>query len=59
VRQKLGSFDALDRIAHELAKLLPLFVCNRGTQVLHFDQSLANKNNLRYFRNTGDPRVAN
>jgi hypothetical protein len=59
VRQKLGSFDALDGIAHELAKFLALFVCNGGVQVLHFDQSLAHKNNLSNFRNVGHPGVAN
>ena len=51
MRQKLGSFDALDRIAHELAKFQALFFCNRRTQILHFDQALANKNNLRNFGN--------
>src|SRR5437867_2281001 len=55
VRQKLGLFDALDRIAHELAKFLTLFICNCSVQILHFWNSLSNKYDLCHFQNACDP----
>src|SRR5438094_723073 len=58
VRQKLGSFDALDGLHYELAEFLALFFCDRSMQVLNFRNSLSNKHHLRYFRNTGHPRIA-
>src|SRR5439155_7179513 len=58
VRQKLGCFDTRNSVGYKLAKFLALFFCNRSAQILHFRNSLSNKHHLRYFRNTGHPRVA-
>src|SRR5205823_4834173 len=57
VRQKLRRFDSLHGIFDQLAELTALFVCNCGTQVLHFDQPLADEHDLSDLRNAGDPGV--
>jgi len=42
-----------------VAELPALFVGDGCPEVLNLDQPLADKHNLSYARNTGDPRIAN
>src|SRR5207302_5069994 len=46
VGQELGGLDPANRVFHELAEFLTLFVGNRGSQVLHLDQPLADEYDL-------------
>src|SRR5205823_7112166 len=57
--EKLSGLDPLDRIFHQLAELATLLVSDLRTQVLHFDQALADKDDLCDFGDAGNPRVAN
>src|ERR1039458_4069447 len=58
VGRKVGRFDPTDRALHQAAKLLTLFLRDRGAQVLNLDQAFADENHLGHFRNASDPRVA-
>jgi hypothetical protein len=58
VGQELGGLDPSDRVVYQLTELLALMVGDRSSQVLNLCEALANENNLRNFRNTCDPRVA-
>jgi hypothetical protein len=55
VGQELGGLDAADRVFHELAEFLTLLVGNRGSQVLHLDQPLANEYDLGNFGKLRQP----
>jgi hypothetical protein len=59
VWQELGCFNPTNRILHQLAKLLTLFVCDRGPEILDLNQSLADEDHLSDLRHAGDPGVAN
>ena len=56
--RKVGRFDSADRAFHQTAKLLALFVGDRGAQVLNLDQALTDEDDLGNIGNTRDPRVA-
>ena len=55
--QELRRFDPVDRVFDELAEFSPLFVGDRGPEVLDFHQTLADENNLSDVRNAGNPLV--
>jgi hypothetical protein len=59
VRQELGCLNPTNRILHQLAKLLTLFVGDRGPEILDLNQSLADEHHLSDLRHAGDPGVAN
>ncbi len=58
MRQKFGGLDSTDRAFHQMSKLLPLFLGDRGAQVLNFDHTLTDEYHLGYVRNTRHPGVA-
>src|SRR2546425_8038660 len=59
VGQKLGGLDPPDGVFNQLAEFLALLLSDRGTQVLDFDQPLADENHQRDVGDAGDPGVAN
>ena len=59
VGQKLCRLDPLDGICDQGSEFLPLFVRDRGPQVLDLNQPLADKDHLGDLGNAGDPGVAN
>ena len=58
MRQEEPGLDPSDCVLDQGCELLPLLVRNRGPEVLHFDQPLADENYLSDFVNAGDPGVA-
>jgi hypothetical protein len=59
VRQELGFFNPTNRVLRQLTKLMALFLCDRGPEILDLNESLADENDLSDLRNAGDPGVAN
>src|SRR5207237_2540978 len=57
--EELSGLDPPDRIFHQLAEFAALLVSDLRTQILHFDQALADEDDLCDFGDAGDPRVAN
>jgi hypothetical protein len=55
MRQELSGFDSLDGILDQLTELPPLFVSDRGAEVLNFDEPLADKDHLSHFRDASNP----
>ena len=55
VRQELSGLDPPDRIFDQLAEFVTLLVGNLCMQVLHFDQPLADEDDLGHFRDASDP----
>src|SRR5208282_149883 len=58
VRQEQPGFDPSDSLFDQVCELLPLLVRNGGSEVLHFDQTLAHENNLGDFVDPRHPRIA-
>ena len=58
VRQEQTRFDSPHRVFDQSFELLPLFVGDRGPQVLHLDGALADEDDLRNFVDAGYPGVA-
>src|SRR2546425_4147982 len=58
MRQKLSRLNPPDRVFDQLAEFLALLLSDRGVQVLHLDQSLADKDYQRDLGDAGDPGVA-
>ncbi len=56
--QEEPGLDPSDRVIDQGCELLPLFVRNRGPEVLNLDQTLAHENNLGHFVDRGHPRIA-
>ena len=59
VRQKFRRLDPANRALDECSELLALFVADGRAKVLNLHHALTYENNLRDFRNTRYPRVAN
>jgi hypothetical protein len=59
VRQKVRRLDSPDRAFHQAAKLLALFVGDRGVEILHLDEPFTDEDDLRDVRNSDHPRIAN
>ena len=57
--QKPRRLNPADRVFDQLAELLALLLGDGGSQVLNFDQPLADENNLSDLGDAGHPRVAN
>jgi len=55
---KVGRFDPTDRALHQPAKLVALFIGDRGAHILNLDQAFADENHRGHFRNASDPRLA-
>jgi len=58
MRQEQSGLDPSYRIVNQSRELLPLFLGDRGPQVLNFNESFADKNYLGDLVNSGHPRVA-
>src|SRR4051812_48859594 len=58
VGQEVPGFDLPDGVFNQADEVLPLLVRDGCTQVLNFDDSFADKNDLRNVRDSGNPRVA-
>jgi hypothetical protein len=59
VRQKLCGLNSLNGVIYQTPEFLPLFIGDRGPQVLNLDQSFANEYHLGDFSNASHPRVTN
>ena len=53
--QELGGLNSADGVFDQLAEFVTLFFGDRGSQVLNFDQPLANENNLGNLCNSSHP----
>jgi hypothetical protein len=58
MRQEETGLDPSDCVFHQSCKFLPLFLGNRGTQILDFNQPLAHEDNLGNFVDPGHPGIA-
>ncbi len=58
MRQEQSGFDSPDGVIDEGRELLALLLGDRGPQILHFDQALADKDNLCDLVDTCHPRIA-
>ena len=58
VGQELGGFDLADGRFDQLAKLLTLFVGDRGAEVLNLDHAFADEDHQGHFGDARDPGVA-
>ena len=56
--QEEPRFDSTNGVIDEACEFPALFLGDRGTQVLDFNQALTHENNLRHFIDTCHPRVA-
>lgn len=58
VGQKLCRFDLTNGFVNQSAELPTLLISDCCAKILHFDQSFTYEHDLSYFRDSGDPRVA-
>jgi len=58
MRQEQPGFDPSDRVFDQSCELLPLLVRNSGAQILDFNETFADENNLGDLVDSGHPRVA-
>ncbi len=58
MRQEEPRLDPSDRVIDQTYKLLALFLGNGGPEVLHFNQTLTDENNLGNFVDSGHPGIA-
>src|ERR1019366_5113172 len=58
VRQEQSRLDPSDCVIDQGCELLPLLVRSGRSEVLHFDQALADENNLGNFVDPSHPRIA-